>query len=166
MSGTTPEVLLGWAGTRYAGSGVWILEHPTNEQLQVFSDVGFPYVQQALFADPELMRQAGATFYTNAKEQPAVRNFVNSTIDPNHNPPIMFGFKRGEGPKGYIIRKPTDEQIQVFKDADYDFRRAALAADSDLMERAGAERCANLNLVPEFVAIILGGSLNVRCFLF
>ncbi|KAK4499591.1 hypothetical protein PRZ48_010109 [Zasmidium cellare] len=159
-SSADPVVMLGWAGTRAAGSGIWVIERPTQAQLQIFRDADFPYREQASFADPVLMQRAGARFYNRITECPPAQAFVRSTIDPNNIPPLMFGFDRSNLPGGYILRNPAQSQIQVFRDAQYDFRGKALCADARLMEEAGAEQCADMNNVAEFVAIILRGSVG------
>lgn len=158
---TNPDVMLGWAGTRAQGSGIWVIENPTPEQLQGFQDAAFPYREKAHFMDPGLMQRAGARFYNRITDCPPAQAFVRSTIAPDRTPPLMFGFDQTRLPGGYIIRNPTADQIQVFRDADYDFRSYALCADPRLMERAGAEECRDMNNVPEFVAIILRGSVKV-----
>ncbi|KAF2167593.1 hypothetical protein M409DRAFT_22396 [Zasmidium cellare ATCC 36951] len=157
-----PEVMLGWAGTRAQGSGIWVIEKPTCAQLQIFRNANFPYQEQAYFADPTLMQRAGARFYDRITECLPAQNFVRSTVAPDGIPPLMFGFDQSNLPGGYILRNPTESQIQVFRDAQYDFRTYALCADARLMRQAGAERCADMNDVPEFVAIILRGSVGTR----
>lgn len=156
-----PEVMLAWAGTRAEGSGIWVIEKPTHSQLQVFRDADFPYREQACFADPVLMQRAGARFYHRITECRPAQAFVRSTIAPDKIPPLMFGFDQSNLPGGYILRNPTHDQIQVFESAHYDFRTCALCADAKLMKEAGAQQCADMNDVPEFVAIILRGSIGV-----
>lgn len=117
--------MLGWAGNRDAGSGCWVLENPTDQQIQVLQDAAFPYVEKANFADVDLLERAGATFYSPARESAAVRAFTKATIDESRLPPIMFGMGTAEtpGPAGYIIRSPTEPQIEVFRREEYDFRK-------------------------------------------
>ena len=154
-----PALMLGWVGTKQDSPfGIWVLENPIPSQLQIFKDAGFPYESQAYFTPSDLMEQAGATFYDNIRDSAAAKKWLRSPVDnADILPSLMFGFKKGAGPAGYVLRNPTKKQIQVFRDADYPYAKMALCADSGLLERAGAVYYPDMNKVSEFAIIILAG---------
>ena len=151
--------MLSWIGNKEEQPfGIWVLENPDSSQLQVFKDAGFPYKSQAYFAPGDLMQQAGATFHENIRDSPAAVEWLRSPVlDPNILPPLLFGFEKGAGPAGYVLRNPTEEQIQVFRDAEYPYAKLAFCADSDLLEKAGATYHTDMNKVSEFAVIVLAG---------
>jgi hypothetical protein len=162
---STSGPFVGWAGNRLTGSGVWVIEDASDEQIQFFREaVDSHYDTRPYTMDCDLMKRAGAEFFEQAHKSRAVRSILRSNLDPNGLCFLMFGFdnsKTAYKPVGYVLRYPSQDQIRIFEEADPGFRERALDADPVLMEAAGAERCTDFNFQSEFVAICLGGSLCV-----
>lgn len=145
-----PSLMLGWTGdVQSRNFGVWVLERPSPSQLRIFEDASFPYQSEACFAPPELMEKAGANFYSNIRDSATVQAWLYS--DP---PPLLIGFGQGQDSAVWVLRHPTGNQLQLFRDAGFPIGERRFTADSDLLRAAGAKLHANKDLVPEVVSIL------------
>jgi len=142
--------MIAWTGNLISRNfGVWVLEHPTSEQVGIFRDANFLYRTHACFAPPKLVERAGGTFYANRRACAAVNGWLRS-----RPPPLLISFAKEPGIGVWVLRNPTPSQLQVFYNAGIPIHERPLGADPDLMQRAGATHYPDFNVVPEYVSTL------------
>jgi hypothetical protein len=101
------------------------------------------------------MEKAGAEHYFNRRACAAITRWM--WADP---PPLLIGLAREQGVGVWVLRNPTAEQLQVFREANFDINERRFAANPDLMAQAGATRHPDINHVPEVLSLLFAPKLD------
>ena len=132
-----PPLLIGFEKAQE--SAVWVLRHPTGDQLQIFQDAGFPISDRRFTADADLMRAAGAKRHSDKDLVPEVVSVLfapsKAAGSTQHG---VFSWPRSGGV--WALLRPTKDQIDVLERNGYDVdRNDAQDRYDDLLKSAGAK---------------------------